>query len=151
LSATIGARIAHILAAALDREFLGRKHDPAALSDVVHEVLTAAQELIDRGAEPRKQYQFDELIVDPTALRAHWRGRALTLTPTQLRLLAQLLSVPVTPARILAGVLGRTSSNASLRVTVTRLREALPPEIEVEAVYRQGYRVKVDGKLLSDH
>ena len=148
MSATVYTRMAHVLAAALDRQFPGRKHEPAAFRDVVLEMLAAARGLDDCGAGPIGLYQFGDLIVDSVVLRAHWRGCGLNLTQTQIRLLAQLLSVRLTPATVLARVLGQTSSTASLRVTITKLRDALPPEIEIEAVYRRGYRIRVNGELL---
>lgn len=98
------------------------------------------------GTDLSHRYQLGGLVVYDDQPYATWQGRLLDLSPHGTRLLAELLKAPIVHSVTLQHVFERPISKESLRVTLHRLRKAVPLEIEIIAMKGEGYFISVAGQ-----
>jgi len=96
---------------------------------------------------PKEVIEFMDLQLDLAQARAYRRGKPVALTATEFRVLATLVSEPgrtFTRPELVSAALGEKVkvTKRTIDVHIVGLRRKLGPPDVIEAVRRQGYRVR---------
>lgn len=96
---------------------------------------------------PKKVIEFLDLHLDLAQARASRGGKPVPLTATEFRVLATLVSEPgrvFTRADLVSAALGENVkvTKRTIDVHIVGLRRKLGPPDVIEAVRRQGYRIR---------
>jgi DNA-binding response OmpR family regulator len=96
---------------------------------------------------PKEVIEFMDMRLDLTQSRAYRGGRPVPLTATEFRVLATLVSEPgrvFSRPELVCAALGENVkvTKRTIDVHIVGLRRKLGPPDVIEAVRRQGYRVR---------
>jgi two-component system phosphate regulon response regulator PhoB len=96
---------------------------------------------------PKEVIQFMDLRLDLTQARAYRGGKTVRLTATEFRVLATLISESgrvFTRPELVSAALGENVkvTERTIDVHIVGLRRKLGPPNVIQAVRRQGYRVR---------
>jgi len=96
---------------------------------------------------PKQVIEFMDLSLDLAQTRAYRGGNPVPLTATEFRVLATLISEPgriFTRPELVSSALGENVrvTKRTIDVHIVGLRRKLGPPDMIEAVRRQGYRVR---------